>query len=77
MHKGKQKSALYLLLGSDIGVVTTLSLSAVSSLGWELGVAFSANHLVAFVISGKSSEGGLNLDAAHTATSESQNKMES
>jgi len=57
--------------------VSTLSLSAVSGLGWELGVALSANHLFALVLSSEGSKRGLNLDAAHTTTSESEDEMES
>ena len=76
LHRGKEKSTLYLLLGSDVGVVTTLSLSAVGSLGGELGVALSANHLIALVRSGEGSKGSLNLDATHTTTSESEDEME-
>ena len=51
-----EESALELLLCSEITVVTALSLSAVGGLGWESGVAFSADHLIALVLSGESSE---------------------
>ena len=57
--------------------MTTLSLSAIVSLGWESCIAFSANHLFGLVLSGKSSEIWLNLDGSHTTTSQSQNQMES
>lgn len=49
-------SALELLLGSEIAVVTALSLSAVLGLWWESSVALSADHLIASVLSSKSSE---------------------
>ena len=71
------ESALNLFLQSDISVVTTLSLSAVGGFQWESGVAFSANHLVAFVLSGKSSKNWLNLHGSHTSTSKSEDQMES
>ena len=73
----RTSSALDLLLGSDITVMATLSLPAVSSLWWQLGITFSTNHFLALVLSGKGSEGRLNLDLSHTATSEAQHKMES
>ena len=57
--------------------MTTLSLSAVGGFQWESGVAFSANHLVAFVLSGKSSKNWLNLHGSHTSTSKSEDQMES
>ena len=56
--------------------MTTLSLSAIVSLGWKSGVAFSANHLLGLVLSGKSSEIWLNLDGSHTTASQSQNQVE-
>ena len=57
--------------------MTALSLSAVGCLGWESGVAFSADHLVALVLSGKSSKRWFDLDGSLTTTSKSQNQMES
>ena len=69
-------SSLHLLLGADVTVMTALSLAAVGALGWESGVALAANHLVAFVGAGESGEGGLDLDAADTATAESQHQVE-
>ena len=69
-------SALELLLWSEIAVVTALSLSAVGGLWWKTSVAFSANHFVALVFSGESSEGGLDLDRSLTTTSESEHQVE-
>ena len=57
--------------------MSTLSLSAVSGLGWQLSIALSANHLFALVLSGEGSERSFNLDAAHTTASESEDQMES
>jgi len=54
--KAARLSALKLLLGSEIAVVTAFSLSAVGGLGWESGVALSADHLVASVLSSKGSK---------------------
>jgi len=70
-------SSLDLFLGADVWVVTALSLTAVGCLGWESGVALTADHLVAFVGASESSEGGLNLDAADAATAKSEHQMES
>jgi len=69
------KSALNLLLKSNVGPVTTLSLSAVVSLKWELGVTLSANHFVAFEFSGKSSKGWLDLELSHTTSSQSEDQV--
>ena len=69
-------SALKLLLGSEITVVTALSLSAVGCLGWKSGVAFSADHLIALVLSSESSERRFDLDGSHTTASESQDQVE-
>jgi hypothetical protein len=69
-------SALDLFLGADVGVVTALSLTAVGCLGWESGVALTADHLLAFVGASESSEGGLNLDAADSATAKSEHQVE-
>ena len=41
MHAGSE-----LLLGSHVGAVTALSLSAVGGFQWKSGVAFSANFLI-------------------------------
>ena len=57
--------------------MTALSLSAVGGLGWESGVAFSADHLVALVLSGESSKRGFDLDGSLTTTSKSENQVES
>ena len=64
-----------LLLGSDVGGVTALSLSAVSSLGGKGGIALSANHLFAPVLSGKSGKRGLNGDGTSATTSESEDQV--
>jgi hypothetical protein len=64
-----------LLLGSDVGVVAALSLSAVGSLGGKGSVALSANHLLALVRSGKSGKGGLDGNGASAATSESEDEV--
>lgn len=56
--------------------MTALSLSAVGGLGGKSGVALSADHLVASVLSSESSEGGFNLDGSLTATSESEHQVE-
>ena len=69
-------SALELLLWSEISVVTALSLSAVGGLWWKASVAFSANHFVALIFSGESSEGGLDLDGSLTTSSKSEYQME-
>ena len=65
-------SALNLLLKSDITVMTALSLSAVGGFEWESGVAFSANHSVAFVLSSESSKDWLDFHGSHTSTSKSE-----
>ena len=72
----KGKSTLHLLLWTDVTVMSTLALAAVGSLWWESGVALSANHFFAFVGSGQSGEGWLNLDGSETTSTESQNEME-
>ena len=69
-------SALHLLLGADVTVMATLSLAAVSGLGWESSVTLAADHLVAFVGACESGEGGLDLDATDTATTEAKHEME-
>ena len=65
-----------LLLGSHVGAVTALSLSAVLGLGWEGSVALSADHFFALVLSGESSQRGLNLDGTSATTSESEHQVE-
>merc|ERR1711935_1008127 len=75
--KVQDRSALDFLLLSEVGVSTTLSLSAVSGLQWESAVAFSADLLVDLVLSGESSECGLDLELSHTTTSKSEDQMES
>ena len=56
--------------------MSTLALSAVSGLGWETSVALAANHLVTLVGASKGGKRGLNLDAADTATAETEHEME-
>ena len=56
--------------------MTALSLSAVGGFEWESGVAFSANHLVALVLSGESGKNWLDLHGTHTSTSKSKDQME-
>ena len=65
-----------LLLGSNVGAVAALSLSAVLSLGGKGGVALSADHFFALVLSGESSERGLNGDGSSATTSESEDQVE-
>ena len=64
-----------LLLGSNVGAVAALSLSAVLSLGGKGGVALSADHFFALVLSGESSERGLNGDGTSATTSESEDQV--
>ena len=56
--------------------MTALSLSAVGGLGWEGGVALSANHFLALVASGEGSERWLDGNGASAATSESEDEVE-
>ena len=65
-----------LLLGSDVGAMTALSLSAVGGLGGKSGVALSANHLFALVLSCESGEGGLDADGTSATSSKSEDQME-
>ena len=74
-EKSLGESTLHLLLWADVTVVSTLSLAAVDCVGWESGITLSANHLFAFVGSGQSSEGWLDLDASKTTSTKSQNEM--
>ena len=71
MHAGSE-----LLLGSHVGAVTALSLSAVLGLGWEGGVALSADHFFALVLSGESGQRGLNSDGSSATTSKSEHQVE-
>ena len=64
-----------LLLGSDVGGVTALSLSAVGSLRRKGGIALSANHLFALVLSGKSGKRGLNSNGTSATTSKSEDQV--
>ena len=63
---------LQLLLGSELVGVTALLLSAVSSSWGKSGVALSANHLVAVVLSGQNLERWLN-----STTTKTKNQVES
>ena len=65
-----------LLLGSNVGAVAALSLSAVLGLGREGSVALSADHFFALVLSGESSERGLNGDGTSATTSKSEDQVE-
>ena len=56
--------------------MSTLLLSALSGSGWEGGVAFSANHFIAFVFPCKGSQGGLDLDGSSATSSKSEDEME-
>ena len=70
-------SSLDLLLGSDIGVVTALLFPAIGGLHGESGVAFTANHSIAFVFPSEVGKIWLNGDGAHAAASESEHEVES
>ena len=72
----EERNCSELLLGSDVGAVTALSLSAVGCLGWKGGVALSANHLFALVRSGESGQRWLDLDGSSATASESQDEVE-
>ena len=56
--------------------MTALSLSAVLGLGGEGSVALSADHFFALVLSGESSERGLNGNGTSATTSESEDHVE-
>ena len=56
--------------------MSTLSLSAVSGLLWEVGVALSADHLVALELSGEHSEIWGDLAGSGTSSSKSEDEME-
>ena len=59
-------SLLQLLLGSQLGGVTTCLLTAVGSPGVEPGVALPADHLVAVVLLGQQTQGGLDDSSTQT-----------
>jgi len=69
-------SLLSVLLGADIAIVTALALAAVRGLHWETGIALTANHLLALVSGGESSERWLNLDDTDTTTTKSEDQVE-
>ncbi len=56
--------------------MTALPLSAVGGLGWETSIALSANHFLALVLSGKSSQRWFNLNGSLSTTSKSQHQVE-
>ena len=60
-----------LLLGSDVGGVTALSLSAIGGFQGKSCVAFSANLLVAVEFFSNGSDGWI-----HDTSSESQDQMQ-
>ena len=62
---------LQLLLGSKLVGVTALLLSAVGSSGWESGIALSADHLIAVVLSSKHLQRGLD-----SSTTQAKDEME-
>ena len=55
--------------------MSALSLPAVGCLGWECGIAFSADHLITSVGSGEGSERGLDLLGSRTTSSESEHQV--
>ena len=55
----EQDNLLQLLLGSEVGAVTTGLLPTVGGPGVEPGVALPADHLVTVVPLGQDTEGGL------------------
>ena len=58
------RSSSKLLLWANISVMSALSLAAVNSLLWEIGVTLSANHLFALELSSESGERWLDLAGA-------------
>ena len=60
------RSLLQLLLGSEVGGVTTGLLAAVGGPGVKPGVALSADHLVAVVLLGQQTQGGLDNSSTQT-----------
>lgn len=59
-------SLLQLLLGAEVVGVSTLLLAAVGCSGVKTGIALSADHLVAVVLHGQNTEGGLNDTTTQT-----------
>ena len=57
--------------------MSALSLAAVNGLLWEVGVALSADHLLALEFSGELGEIWGNLASSGTTASESEDEMES
>jgi len=57
---------LQLLLGADVGGVTTCLFTAVGRPGVEASVALAADHLVAVVLLGQNAKRGLDHTAAKT-----------
>ena len=57
--------------------MSAFSLSAVVGLGWESGVALSANHFVALIFSSDGGKTWFNLDGSHSTSSESEHEMKS
>ena len=55
--------------------MAALALAAVGGLGGKSGVAFSANHLFAFVGSGERGQGGLDVDGAEATAAEAQHEV--
>ena len=62
----KANSLLQLLLGSELGRVTALALTAVGGTRRETGVAFAADLLVTVVLAGKNLERGLDDTTTET-----------
>ena len=56
--------------------MAALALATVVRLDGELGVALSANQLFTFVGAREGSEGGLDLDAAQSAATKSEDQVE-
>ena len=72
----RYSSLLSVLLGADITIVTAFALAAVGGLRWEASVTLAANHLVAFVGGGESSERRLNLDHTNATATKTEDEME-
>ena len=77
MRDAGYHSALDLLLGAQVAIVSTLSLAAVVRLKGKSGVALSANQLITFVRASESCESWLDSDAAHAATAQSEHQVKS
>merc|ERR1719333_699147 len=71
MNSTADNPLLQLLLGSQIGAVTTGLLPTVGSPGVEPGVALPADHLVAVVPLGQDAQGGLD-----DSSSQSEHQVE-